>query len=60
MATYNPVAKTVLSDIRYEEKAYVGKLMELLRHLDPKKAEHLKQAKHPKNLAVSQLRLTDK
>ncbi len=40
MATDDPVVKTVLSDIRDEEKAHVGELMALLRHLDPKEAEH--------------------
>lgn len=40
MATDDPVAKAVLSDIRDEEKAHVGELMALLRHLDPKEAEH--------------------
>lgn len=38
-ATDNEVAKTVLSDIRDEEKAHVGELMTLLRTLDPKEAE---------------------
>lgn len=40
MATDDVVAKAVLSDIRDEEKAHVGELMTLLRHLDPKEAEH--------------------
>ena len=40
MATDDPVAKAVLADIRDEEKAHVGELMALLRHLDPKEAEH--------------------
>lgn len=40
MATDDIVAKTVLSDIRDEEKSHVGELMTLLRHLDPKEAEH--------------------
>ena len=39
LATDDPVAKAVLSDIRDEEKAHVGELMTLLRHLDPKEAE---------------------
>lgn len=39
-ATDDKVAKAVLSDIRDEEKAHVGELMTLLRHLDPKEAEH--------------------
>ncbi|WP_295295726.1 demethoxyubiquinone hydroxylase family protein [uncultured Brachyspira sp.] len=40
MATDDPVAKAVLADIRDEEKAHVGELMALLRHLDSKEAEH--------------------
>ncbi|WP_300370143.1 demethoxyubiquinone hydroxylase family protein [Brachyspira sp.] len=40
MATDDPVAKAVLSDIRDEEKAHVGELMALLRHLDHKEVEH--------------------
>ena len=40
MATDDAVAKAVLSDIRDEEKAHVGELMALLRHLDHKEAEH--------------------
>lgn len=39
-ATDDPVAKAVLSDIRDEEKAHVGELMTLLRHLDPEEAAH--------------------
>lgn len=38
-ATDNEIAKTVLGDIRDEEKAHVGELMSLLRALDPKEAE---------------------
>lgn len=34
-ATDDPVAKTILADIRDEEKAHVGELMTLMRHLDP-------------------------
>jgi len=39
-ATDDPVAKKVIADIRDEEKAHVGELMTLLRHLDPAEAEH--------------------
>lgn len=38
-ATDNVVAKTVIADIRDEEKAHVGELFTLLRTLDPKEAE---------------------
>lgn len=37
-ATDNPAAKAVLADIRDEEKAHVGELTTLMRHLDPKEA----------------------
>lgn len=40
IATDDPVAKRVIADIRDEEKAHVGELMTLLRHLDPSEAEH--------------------
>ncbi len=39
-ATDDVVAKKVIADIRDEEKAHVGELMTLLRHLDPAEAEH--------------------
>lgn len=38
-ATDNVMAKEVIGDIRDEEKAHIGELMTLLRHLDPKEAE---------------------
>lgn len=38
-ATDDEFAIRVLSDIRDEEKAHVGELMTLLRHLDPTEAE---------------------
>lgn len=39
-ATDDPLVKAQLADIRDEEKAHVGELMTLLRHLDPAEAEH--------------------
>lgn len=39
LATDDIVVKTVLGDIRDEEKAHVGELTTLLRYLDPKEAE---------------------
>lgn len=39
-ATDDPVAKAIIADIRDEEKAHVGELMTLLRHLDPQEAVH--------------------
>ncbi|NMA82985.1 MAG: ubiquinone biosynthesis protein COQ7 [Epulopiscium sp.] len=38
-ATDDPRAKKILADIRDEEKAHVGELMELLKILDPKEGE---------------------
>lgn len=38
-ATDDVLAKTVISDIRDEEKAHIGELMTLMRALDPKEAE---------------------
>lgn len=38
-ATDDEIAKKVIADIRDEEKAHVGELMELLTILDPKEAE---------------------
>lgn len=42
-ATDDEVAKKILSDIRDEEKAHIGELMTLLRHLDPTEAERFAQ-----------------
>lgn len=39
LATDDPLAKAVLADIRDEEKAHVGELITLMRHLDPREAE---------------------
>lgn len=35
LATDDETAKTVLADIRDEEKAHMGELITLMRHLDP-------------------------
>ena len=40
LATEDPLAKKVLADIRDEEKAHIGELMTLLRHLDPEEEKH--------------------
>lgn len=42
-ATDDPLAKEVLADIRDEEKAHVGELMTLIRHLDPAEADHFEE-----------------
>ena len=39
LATDDPAAKAVLGDIRDEEKAHMGELITLMRHLDPKEPE---------------------
>ncbi len=38
-ATDDPVAKAVLSEIRDEEKSHMGKLLTLLKYLDPKEGD---------------------
>lgn len=38
-ATDDPAAKAVLADIRDEEKAHMGELITLMRHLDPTETE---------------------
>lgn len=40
LATDDPLAKEVIGDIRDEEKAHIGELMTLLRHLDPEEKTH--------------------
>lgn len=39
-ASDDPLVKKVLADIRDEEKAHIGELMTLMRHLDPAEATH--------------------
>ena len=38
-ATDDPVAKAVLSELRDEEKSHMGKLLTLLKYLDPKEGD---------------------
>ncbi|MCC8189260.1 MAG: demethoxyubiquinone hydroxylase family protein [Planctomycetes bacterium] len=40
-ASDDPVVKTVLADIRDEEREHIGELYALLKYLDPKEAEHI-------------------
>lgn len=42
-ATDDPRAKKILADIRDEEKAHVGELMELLKILDPKEGDFFEE-----------------
>lgn len=40
LATDDVLAKSVLSEIRDEEKAHVGELITLMRYLDPSETDH--------------------
>ncbi|NLM49894.1 MAG: ubiquinone biosynthesis protein COQ7 [Clostridiaceae bacterium] len=57
-ATDDPVAKKVLADIRDEEKAHVGELMTLLRHLDPEEAEHFAEGEEEVKEMLEELNIT--
>jgi rubrerythrin len=59
-ATDNPFAKKVLADIRDEEKAHIGELMTLLRHLDPDEAEHFTEGEHEVKEMLEQLNIVEK
>jgi len=59
-ATDDPVAKKVLADIRDEEKAHVGELMTLLRHLDPEEADHFAEGEQEVREMLEQLNITPK
>ncbi|CRZ33846.1 ubiquinone biosynthesis protein COQ7 [Herbinix hemicellulosilytica] len=59
-ATDDPVAKKVLADIRDEEKAHVGELMTLLRHLDPEEAEHFAEGEQEVREMLEQLNIVTK
>lgn len=59
-ATDDPLAKKVLADIRDEEKAHVGELMTLLRHLDPEEAEHLAEGENEVKKMLEQLNIVEK
>lgn len=60
MATDDEVAKKVLCDIRDEEKAHVGELMTLLRHLDPAEAAHFAAGEAEVHEMLEELGLTPK
>jgi len=59
-ATDDPVAKKVIADIRDEEKAHVGELMSLLRHLDPEEAEHFAEGEDEVREMLEQLNIVEK
>ena len=57
-ATDDPAAKAVLSDIRDEEKAHVGELITLMRHLDPREAELFFEGEGEVREMLDELRLS--
>jgi len=59
-ATDDPVAKRILADIRDEEKAHVGELMTLLRHLDPKEAEFFAEGEQEVKEMLEELNISTK
>ncbi|NLM42418.1 MAG: ubiquinone biosynthesis protein COQ7 [Clostridiales bacterium] len=58
-ATDNEIAKKVIADIRDEEKAHVGELMELLRILDPKEAEFFTEGQEEVREMLEELGITE-
>jgi len=59
-ATDDPLVKKVLSDIRDEEKAHVGELMTLLRHLDPEEAKHFAEGEDEVREMLEELNIVAK
>ena len=59
-ATDDPVAKTVLADIRDEEKAHVGELMTLLQYLDPDEAERFAEGQQEVKEMLEKLNISTK
>ena len=57
-ATDDEMAKTVIADIRDEEKAHIGELMPLLRALDPKEAEFFASGEAEVREMLSELGIT--
>lgn len=60
LATDDPVAKRVIADIRDEEKAHIGELMTLLRHLDPDEASHFAEGEEEVREMLEQLNISPK
>lgn len=54
-ATDDELAKKVLADIRDEEKAHVGELLTLLKHLDPTLAKNLRSGESEVAKMMTQL-----
>lgn len=57
-ATDDELAKKVLADIRDEEKAHVGELLTLLKHLDPTLAKNLRSGESEVAKMMTQLGIT--
>ncbi len=56
LATDDPVARAVLSDIRDEEKTHMGELITLMRYLDPAETEHFLNGEEEVNEMLGKLR----
>jgi uncharacterized protein len=60
LATDDPVAKAVLSDIRDEEKVHMGELITLMRYLDPTETEHFLSGEEEVKEMLDKLRVQGK
>lgn len=60
LATDDPAAKAVLSDIRDEEKAHMGELITLMRYLDPTETEHFLSGEGEVNEMLDDLNIKEK
>ena len=58
-ATDDPAAKAVLADIRDEEKAHVGELITLMRHLDPQETIFFREGEGEVNEMLESLGMKD-
>ena len=59
-ATDDPIAKKILADIRDEEKAHIGELMTLMRHLDPKESEFFLEGESEVKEMLEELGITER
>lgn len=57
LATDDPAAKAVLSDIRDEEKAHMGELITLMRYLDPTETQHFLSGESEVNEMLEDLKI---
>ncbi|MDR2845738.1 MAG: demethoxyubiquinone hydroxylase family protein [Candidatus Methanoplasma sp.] len=60
LATDNPVAKAVLSDIRDEEKTHMGELITLMRYLDPSEKDHFNSGEEEVEELLEELKKSGK